>query len=138
MAYLVRFCTPIELEGTVNDPNFLESDDDDATVDIVEPPRDKIDIVSGIEYSDDNTLEDSCPRDVPGRLEVHSSILNISSTSNDPNNNNISRTVQKPKHMKKTIKKYRETNSDWPKERHDFVKIFRNDNEIKNVRSQIK
>ncbi|XP_017795699.1 PREDICTED: piggyBac transposable element-derived protein 3-like [Habropoda laboriosa] len=87
-----KFFTLAELEDAVNDPNFFESDDDGATVDIVELPPDKVDIVSDIEDTDENTLEDSCPKDVPGRLEVHSSALNIASTSTDPNNNNITRT----------------------------------------------
>ena len=67
-----KFFTLAELEDAVDDPNFFESDDDGATVDIVELPPDKVDIVSDIEGIDETTLEDSCPRDVPGRLEVHS------------------------------------------------------------------
>ncbi|CAK9801055.1 PiggyBac transposable element-derived protein 3 [Anthophora plagiata] len=133
-----KFFTLAELEDAVNDPNFFESDDDGATVDIFELPPDKVDIVSDIEDIDDNSLEDSYPRDVSGRLEVHSSALNIASTSTDPNNNNITRTVQKPKRMKKTNRKSRETNSDWQKVRHDFEKILGNNNDIENVRSQIK
>lgn len=77
--------------------NLFESDDDGATVEL---PPDKVNIVLDIKDIDENTLEDSCPRDVPSRLEVHSSALNIASTSTDPNNNNVTRTVQKPKRMK--------------------------------------
>lgn len=108
-----------ELKDAVNDPNFFESDDDGATVYIVELPPDKVNIVSDIEDIDENTLEDSCPRDVPGRLEVHSSVLsieasttNLSSTSTHLNNNDITRTVQKTKQMKKAYRKSQKTKSD--------------------------
>ncbi|GFT53716.1 hypothetical protein NPIL_96341 [Nephila pilipes] len=79
-----KFFTFAELQETVNDPNFFESDDDGATVVIDELPPNKVEIVSDMEDIDENTLEDSCPRDVPGRLEIHSSALNISSTSTKP------------------------------------------------------
>ena len=131
-----KFFTLAELEDAVDDPNFFESDDDGAIVDIVELPPDKVDIVSDIEDIDETTLEDSCPRDVPGRLEVHSSALSIASTGS--NNNNTTRTVQKRKRIKQNNRKSRETNSDWQKVRQDFVKILGNDNDIENVRSQIK
>ncbi|GFT18455.1 hypothetical protein NPIL_687491 [Nephila pilipes] len=43
-------------------------DDDGDTVDIVELHPDKVDTVSDIEDNDASTLEDNCPRGVPGRL----------------------------------------------------------------------
>ncbi|GFT45317.1 hypothetical protein NPIL_24761 [Nephila pilipes] len=88
-----KFFTLSELEDAMNDPNFFESDDDGADVDIVEFPPDEADVVSDVEDIGQNTLEDSCPRRVPGRLEAYSSALYVSSTSTDPNNNNVTKIV---------------------------------------------
>ncbi|GFS65233.1 hypothetical protein NPIL_605131, partial [Nephila pilipes] len=46
---------------TVNYPNFSESKDDGAAVDIVELPHGKIDIVSDIGDIEENRLEYGCP-----------------------------------------------------------------------------
>ena len=85
-----KFFTLAELQDAVDDPNFFESDDDGATVDIV----------SDIEGIDETTLEDSCPRDIPGRLQVRSSAPSIASTSTDSRNNDAITTVQKRKRIK--------------------------------------
>ncbi|GFU02259.1 hypothetical protein NPIL_109711 [Nephila pilipes] len=84
-----------ELEDAINDPNFFEGDDDSATVDTAELLPDKVGIVSDIEDTNENTLANHCSNEVPGRLEVHSSILNIASRSIDPNNNSVTRTELK-------------------------------------------
>ncbi|GFT52851.1 hypothetical protein NPIL_599951 [Nephila pilipes] len=128
----------VELEHAVNDPNFFESDDDGATVDIGELPPDKVDIVPDIEEIEENTLDDSCPRDNSGRLKVHSSVPSTASTSTYPNNDSVTRTVQKTKRKKNINGKSRETNRIRQKVRHNFVIILGNDNDIENVRSQIK
>lgn len=77
------------------------------------------------------TLEDGCPRDVLNKLEVHSGALYIASTNSDPNNINITRTIQKRKRIKRINKTSQETNSNWQKIRHDLIKSHRNDKDIK-------
>ncbi|GFT16962.1 hypothetical protein NPIL_333061 [Nephila pilipes] len=97
-----KFFTLAELEDVVNEPNFFESDNDGATVDIDLFP-DKVDIISDTEDLDENILEDSCPRDVASELEIHLSVLNIAFTNTDPNDNNVTRKCTKTKIYKKII-----------------------------------
>ncbi|GFU00342.1 hypothetical protein NPIL_337041 [Nephila pilipes] len=75
-----KFFMLAKLEDAVNDPDFFESDNDGATVDIVELHPNKVDIVLDIE---DNTLQDSYPREVSSILEIHLRALNITFTSTD-------------------------------------------------------
>lgn len=52
--------------------------------------------IKDIENINASTLGKNCP----GRLNVHSSALNKTFTSTDPDNNNITRTVQKTRSIK--------------------------------------
>lgn len=76
-----QFLTLAELEEIVNDPNFFEDDDLDAEIDIVALPPDNVDVISDAEDIDEDVLEDTYPKDVPGRLEVHSSSIRVVSKS---------------------------------------------------------
>ncbi|GFT21367.1 hypothetical protein NPIL_16271, partial [Nephila pilipes] len=51
-----KFFTLAELEDIVNYPNFFESNDDGATVDIVQLPPDKVNIVLDNKGTDESAL----------------------------------------------------------------------------------
>lgn len=131
-----KFLSLAELEEIISDENFFEDEDGDAAIDIVELPPDDVDIMSDVEEIDETLLEDSCPNDVPGKLEVHSSALSTASINTD-SDNETTVASQEPKRAKKSYTKKIKINSDWQKARPDFLNKIGNDDDIDSTRTQI-
>lgn len=75
-----------ELEDIMNDPNLMnmiDFDDDDDNIDIIQLPPEKVDEVSDQEEIYEKILEDSLPRDVTGKVELHCSFFDKKESVND-------------------------------------------------------
>lgn len=78
-----QFLTLNEIKSILDDPDFLESIDTDCDIDIVQLPPDNVDEVSDLEEINEDDLEDTAPRDVPGNIELH---CNITETTSEDDN----------------------------------------------------
>lgn len=78
-----QFLSLSHLEEMLNNPNFFVGGDSNDNIDIVELPPDNIDGFSDEEEIDENVLEDTQPKEVARRLEIHSNALPESSTSTE-------------------------------------------------------
>lgn len=128
-----QFFTLAELtEALDNDPNFLEQFDDEECdgIDIVELPPEKVDVVSDEEDFDENELEDTIPRDVPGTLEIQSNLLNEEMNKAGPSG--LAQKAPKTRSKKELVK------SVWKKTKPDFYKIWGDDQEISKRQEKIK
>ncbi|KAG8251189.1 hypothetical protein J6590_082954 [Homalodisca vitripennis] len=73
------FLSLIEIQSVLEDPEFIESIDNDCDVDIVQLPPENVDEVSDQEeINEDDTL----PQDIPGNVELH---FNINKTIHENN-----------------------------------------------------
>jgi len=132
-----QFLSLTQLEDMINDPNFFDEDEPDAVVDIVELPPDNVDVVSDLEDFDEDVLEDTRPRDVPGRVEVHSCAIPIASTSSGCHTASTSTQSDETIPPTKRQKKIR-SSTDWQRTSADFAKEMGQDNEILEMRENLK
>ncbi|CAG9835712.1 unnamed protein product [Diabrotica balteata] len=128
-----RFYTLAELEDIINDPYFLD-DDEDNGIYIVELPPDNVDDVSDVEEIDKDILEDTCPKDFPGKLKIHSAAINTESLSPldvtpDETPYNTQNEITQKRQMKTEARKLK-PNLDWRKCRSDFIKNFWDNTDI--------
>lgn len=144
-----KFLTLMEVEEMVNDPNFLNGDDDESeTIDIVALPPENVDVVSDVEDIDENVLEDTQPKDVPGNVEIHSSALPVTPTVVTPTS--VTPTVvQQLDEEREPVRKIQKTAnirnpktksiSNWQTTKPDFSEQFdQNDDVLKSRENMIR
>ena len=66
-----------EIENALNDHDFLSDlKESEFPIDIVQLPPDTVDCVTYEEDIDENNLDDNCPKDVPGSVEIQAAATN--------------------------------------------------------------
>ena len=72
-----KFLNLTEVENALNDPDFLSDLEKSASpIDILELPPDTVDSATDKEDIDKHNLDDNCPKDIPGSVEIHAAATN--------------------------------------------------------------
>ncbi|KAG8327806.1 hypothetical protein J6590_009608 [Homalodisca vitripennis] len=68
------FLSLIEIQSVSEDPEFIESIENDCDVDIVQLPPENVDEVSDQEEINEDDIDDTLPQNIPGNVELHCNI----------------------------------------------------------------